>query len=185
MSTTTHRRVFDCPVDGKVVLDEACCPVCTRPLECVDGATQDRYGYGEVSSLCYCDHCPADERDRVMAFEVTFTDVRGWGLHCGGTPERAIERTETAVPVGMFDGEGVLVTFKKPGKESIGHLHSFDSPKDGMTWIADEKEDPVISDAFRLHFPELCDESPKAERDDRFVFVVILAAIIVAVAVLA
>ena len=114
MTNTTVRRQrrIDCPVDGDIVLDEACCPVCTRPLEPCDGATQERWGYTDPTvmprSLCVCAHCPTDGNDNTPAYQVTWAD-RIHDVSEGGCYRHEVHRTETARLIGVFDPDGELI----------------------------------------------------------------------------
>lgn len=130
MTTVRRTRRLDCPVDGDIELDEACCPVCTRPLEPCDGATQERWGYDNPTVMprvvCICEHCPTDDLDQTPAFEVTWTDKlhrEGWGVW-------VTARTETAKLIGVFTPDGEL----------------------------ERNLDAVERELFRVCFPELAKE---------------------------
>ena len=54
MTTHHHRRILEDPDGNRIVLDEACCPVCTRPLEGLDESEQPS---DEGIALCECAKC--------------------------------------------------------------------------------------------------------------------------------
>lgn len=130
----TLRREMDCPEEGRIVLDEACCPVCRKPLEPADGATHERWGYGcppeDNRVLSFCASCPTDERDQTPAYEVTWKDTP---QEEDGEP--ITHRAETARLIGVFTAEAELV----------------------------RNLDEVEAELFRLCFPELAGDWPNLD----------------------
>lgn len=181
---STRRREIDCPVEGPIVLDEACCPTCSRPLEPADGATHTRYGYGDPElderTLGLCGRCPAVSRSELTLAPrdeslLNNPQVRAWLGECTERLGLALEECRFAYEVTWKDAVHDGETHRTESARRIGW---FDA--EGELHLDHDPE----RDAFRVAFPDLC-ESPIEVRDDRLAFVVLLAIIIILAAVLA